>query len=831
MSESITRRAADAVVVVALLPLLLLPQMVGGVHPSSALAFAVVELIALSAWIALSHVDKRPVMVSWLVLPFLLGALFTAVEVLPLPAAILEVLVPAPQAMRAFVVAGLPAELQAHVLSVISMDPPETKAALLRLLGATAMFVVVSNGARRRQRARIIWRAIIVAAAALFVVALGHALLELPAWGTFRRSSGIFFAPIVNANHQSKVFAAFSFLCLGRALSCRERVEAVVAGVVGILCGIAVALTLSRGGMLAWCAGAVIGAVLVWRSRGGGDVAGGGDEGIGHHLALPGMVVALVLVLVGALAIADRAVFDEVKSLQTDSSRVETSKIALWAPALGLLNEHVVGGVGNNAFAVAFSARSVPKTMYDAELTFSHVEMIVVGTLVEHGAVVGGLLVLLSMFIGLRLLQQLRTRAEIAAVPAVLVLVIGDIFDFALESGAGIATMATALALCAAALPKSDRRLRTAPAIAAVVVAVGLVAAHAPGALRDWRYRFDRQLKEATIAQRLPLLQRSLAARPFDGYTCTVLAVDARQRRQPREALQWANRAINLWPTLPEAHIEAARALAAQGRVEQAMLEYREAAMGSPSSEGFIREAFSRTPDAAIRRRALPDTATALATLCSTFLAEKRLDDAAACAVDLAARADATPAQRLEPVRQALARGDDAGLRTAVPALTAMATENGASAALLAQVLARLDGDDEALDKSSRLLTPTTTATPELLQWRLNTQAKLGRFDDAVATIAVLRLVQRTIGDHDGLDRQEAALQGRAGNHGQRLIVLQRLAARHPDDVNVLAEVGLTEVAMGRETAALQTWRRVRDLNKTTTTTTALEKALGLNEP
>jgi len=819
-----SHRVADAIVLVAVLPVLALPLLIGGVHPQVMTAFAVFELLTLTAWVVVGVRDRRPITVSWLALPFVLGALFTAVEVLPLPSSLLTLLAPAPTAMRAFVVAGLPETARAEVLSVISMDPPETKAALARLIGAAAMFVIVSNAARRRERARLLWRFVVFAGAALFVVAIGHAILDVGAWGMFSRHSGVIAAPIVNQNHQSKIFAAFALLCFGRALACRGRREAVITGVVGILCAIAVALTLSRGGMLAFAAAALLGGALVWRARHVED-----DDRQLNHLALPALAGAMILVVVGVLAIADRAVLAEVESLGTDVERLDASKIALWSPALSLLDEHAIVGTGNNAFAMAFTARSVPHTMYDAELTFSHVENIVVGTLVEHGAVLGGVLVLLGLLIGVRLLQALKTQADIAAVPAVFVLVVGDVVDFALESSAGIAMMALALGLCAAALPRSGWRLRPAPAVAVVTVAAALLVVHAPTAIADWRYRLDERLQRATVAERLPLLQHILAARPFDGFVCANLAVDARQRRQPREALSWANRAINLWPTLPAAHLEAARALVATGRAEQAMLEYREAARGTDGATiRVLQEVFAQTRDATLRRRALPEGTWPLSLLCRALVREKRPAEALVCAQELASHPLATASQKLEPIRQALERNDDAALKEALPALRAKAATSAADAALCAQVIARLHGDPEALAESARLLSPATTSTPELLQWRLATQARLQRFDDAFATLAALRRVQRTTRDHDALDRQEAALLGRAGQHARRLIVLQRLSTRHASDVDLLGEVGLAEVALGRESAALKTWRRIRALRKTTPTTTALAKALGL---
>lgn len=822
---------ASASLVLALLPVVLLPQLVAGVHPEVATGFAVVELTALALWWTSRTVGHRSLRVSFLAVPFALGALATALQVLPLPDAVLDLLQPDTAALRRFVQAGLPEAMAARVLSVTSMDPAETRAALLRLLGATALFVVVADAARDQRRARLVWRAVLGAGALVMVVAVAHAVFNVPgAWGSFSRLGGVLYAPIVNPNHLSKVLAAFSLLALGRAFSVRHRREAIVAGVIGIACGIGVALTMSRGGVLAYVIGLIVWAGLFLRARAeASDDGGNGSSGSTlPPFALPALALSAVLVvIVGVVVITDDALVTEMATLEADASDVESSKLAILPPALSLVPLHPVTGTGNNAFGVAFTSVSVPGTLYDDELTFSHVENIVVATLVDHGAFVGGVLLIVGLFIARHLLTGLRTTRSMAATAGVVVLVVGDLVDFALETGAGIALMATALGLCAAAARTPSVRLKWPAAMALVVTAGVLVAVHAPGAIRDWHYRLDRELQAAPLSARTAQLQRMLAARPFDGHVASLLAVDARQRHQPREALAWANRALNLWPTLTAANLEAARALAATGHLDQAMLQYRAAAQGDGGKgSAALREALSRTSDVALRERALPDTAAARHTLCKLLEKERRLDDAIACADVLATRADATDVQRLESLRLAVGRDDDGDLRRRVDQALARGVPDGEAAALVARALAKLEGRPAALTTSSLWL-PSITDPRPLLQWQLAEHSAAGNLDEARATLTLLRPTARTPADRDRFDRLEADLHGRAGDHGQRLLVLQRLVARHPNDVELLALQGLAEVATGKTGAALMTLKRVRELKGSGPSARAFEKALG----
>ena len=827
---------ANASLLLALVPVVLLPQLMGGVHPEAAVGFAATELLALVGWWTGRAVAGRSFRVSFLVLPFVVGAVTTALQVQSLPLDVLDLLQADTAGLRRFVTAGLPEGVRHSVLSVTSMDPPETKAALLRLLGAGALFVVVADAAQDKRRARLVWRTVLTAGAAVIVVAVGHAVFNVPgAWGQFSRLGGVLFAPIVNPNHLSKVLAAFSLLALGRSFSVRDRREALVAAVVGLACGVGVPLTMSRGGVLAYGLGLIVWAALFLRAR-----AEAGDDDDGRtgvrtpppRFALPALAVSAVLfVVLGTVVITDDALVTEMATLEEDAAHVEGSKLAIVMPALSLVPQHAVAGVGNNAFAVAFTGVSVAGTLYDDELTFSHVENIVVATLVEHGAIVGGALLIIALFIARHLLTGLRTLRTIAAVPAVIVLVGGDLVDFALETGAGIALMATALALCASMVPTSSLRLKWPLAVGVVAVATVLVAAHGPGAIRDWHYRSDRELAVTALKHRTDRLYAAMAARPFDGHTASLLATDARQRHQPTEALAWANRALNLWPTLTAANLEAARALAATGHLDQAMLHYRAAADGDGGkSIVALREALGRTTDVRLRERALPDRALARFTLCRTLEKEGRLDDAIACADVLAARVDATTLHRLESLRLALLRPtlDDTDLRRRVAEVLARGPPDGEVAVQLARALLHLEGRPAALAMSSTWLATMGDARP-LLQWQLNEHSAAGNLDDARATLQRLRPMARTPADRDRFDRLEADLHGRAGDHGQRLLVIERLAARHPDDAELLALQGLAEVAAGKTGGALLTLKRIHDMNGKGPTVRAFEKAMGMD--
>src|SRR5690606_35749682 len=170
---------------------------------------------------------RRPVITSWLGLPLVVGLALTLFELTPLPVFLRELLNPAGTERVLFVTAALPDEARALVRAALSLDPPDTALAALRLQTALCVFVVVADRCRSRDGRRLAWFSLLALGVALALVSLGHWLLSLPEiYGVHPRYGGAFSSPFVNPNHGSRAFGAFSLLLVGRAFLARARVEA-----------------------------------------------------------------------------------------------------------------------------------------------------------------------------------------------------------------------------------------------------------------------------------------------------------------------------------------------------------------------------------------------------------------------------------------------------------------------------------------------------------------------------------------------------------------------------------------------------------------------------
>ncbi|MBM4282704.1 MAG: hypothetical protein FJ137_18790 [Deltaproteobacteria bacterium] len=792
--DLLERGAAVLVVLAVGLSALLL----GGIHASShALVFALVLGAALCEVVARVR-RRRSLGVPLLALPIIIGVALTALSLVPLPHALRALVSPESVERLDRLLPLLASDAAALVRPVTAFDPPEAALALARLLLALIVVVVVADRARHRDGRALLWRGVLAVA-----LVIGFVSVFAAAVGTGRLNDVVGLP--VNPNHRARLLGALGLLCLGRALTLRPRVEAAWFALGGALCTLLVPVTGSRGGVVALVAGAVALGLALRRSD---------DATSPSRAARGGFVAALVTVVVvigGALAFAGE---DLVVGMAEETlAHPERLKTFLWEPSLRVAVAHPLTGAGNNGFGVAFPGLLGPGEL-DATLTYTHAENVVLQTLADHG-LVGGFVVLFAVLVVVTvLLRHLRTPAERAAAPALVFLVVGDVFDFVLEVPVGLGIAALALGLLSGRLAAHRAPLVSLPPVAAVVALVVLGAAGGAAAtagVAGWRPALDDDLRLTPPADRPAALQRAVALHPSDATYATLLAVEARRRRQPAEALRWANRALVVWPAFREAHLEAARALAVGGRLPQAMLEYREAARAQLDS-AWVKEVAQRTPDVTLRRRALPppETAATLAALCEQLARERRVAEARGCFDDVNALPDAVAAHRRRALVLAFDAGDVARARTLFALLVPDgALPDGEDARLGARLRAAVDGDDAALTASTAWLAAAREPLP-LLEWRLAALRAAERLDEASATVARMLPLARTPRQRQGLEQLVIELLMRRGEWAQSLQQLDQMLARAPRAPGLLAQKALVEIELGSDDAARATLDRLR---------------------
>ncbi|MBI1945871.1 MAG: O-antigen ligase family protein [Deltaproteobacteria bacterium] len=791
---------STAALVAALLVPLAAALGIGGVHPASHALLAALAIAALALLVIARAKQGAPLRVSWLTLPFVVSTAAGALLLVPLPHGLRSALSPdgAERALRAAELVG--PEAAALVRPTLAFEPPEAALALVRGLGALAVLLVVTQVAGRAGPRRLAYRLLTGVGAVVFVVAAGHAVLGVgKVWGTFGGGAAPFHAPLVNENQLGRVFAFFALLALGRGLSIRRGPETAWHGVVGALCALAVILTNSRGAVLALAVGGVALAVLL-ASRRTADALPNAGKVLGA-LAAVAVIGGVALSTVGSSLVADLAALDP--------EGLEKSKLTIWRSAWELAREHAGVGIGPGAFGAVFPSSLEIGELRGSRFSYSHVENLVLQTVIDRGVPLACLLFALVAWACWRVASSGAAAMSPGAAAAVVALMVGELFDFVTDLPVGLVVLAVGVALIAArgrervpclALPPR-RALAT---VAALVVVCGLAL---PVALADWRHRVDERLASLTGSARTAELVRAMARHPSDGQYAYEMAVAARHRRDPRAALHAAERALSLWPAHRGAHVETARALAALGRVEQAVLEYRVAWRCGWFDQELQDEILGRFQDWARRRAAVPDQADALAHLCGALVDAKHLD-AQRCLDELANLDDAVPHQRGAHIRFALEHGDVEGAVLRAEAAMREDAPDGAAAAA-ASALATKDGVPAALARTESWPARLADAQP-LLSWRVAAAGQMGDEGAVDAALAELRQRARTPAAIDDADRVVATVLERRGQAAEAHRIVERLAGRAPTDVELGVWQARLERTLGMSSQALVTARRLQ---------------------
>jgi tetratricopeptide (TPR) repeat protein len=568
------------VLIAVAVTLTLAPQLLGGVFGwGLAIITATVAALALGLAVDGRSRRRRDGRLSWgIVLALLTPLAATFLQLLPWPAALTEALQPRAVEEARTVAQALGEDPPAAV--ALTLSPGGTRAAVLHTLAAlTALLVGVQlTNARRRD---VAVRAVGLSAGVMAAVALVHAVVGAEAvFGVYvpRQAASPFRAPLMNPNHLAGFLALGAPALVGLGLDRHENtstravslVTAVIVAATALACG-------SRGGALALGVGGLVlvaGAVRRRRAEGARSLAA----------LLGGGAVAVALALYGARS--------DLEQLQDAS----LGKLELAREGLILALDHPLVGVGRGAFSAAFVLR------HGTDQRFTHPENLIAQWTSEWGLWVGGFAVLVAAGLLLRGLRRARSWPHIGAAAGLVGLAAHEMVDFATER-AGVAVVA-ALLLGAVAGRRSEAGRAGAP-VRVVSGGLALAALLAVAVLGPWLDGQRVPTLQSELAATLDgpreefreILERALALHPAEPAFYLLAGAEAVRHQDPA-AGGWLNLAMSRAPGWSAPHVEAARWLAQQGRVEQALLELREAETRMPGQDAVeLACATVRTPE------------------------------------------------------------------------------------------------------------------------------------------------------------------------------------------------------------------------------------------
>ncbi|MBL4637470.1 MAG: O-antigen ligase family protein [Kofleriaceae bacterium] len=569
----------------------------------SAHRWAVVIGAGLSLVSTVPYWGARRKLSGWSPLLVFLGvcAGLTALQVLPLPAAVVGLLSPAKYELVMSNAKVM--QESASAFFPLSLDPPATLRELVKLISYfafayTCLRLRAKKGSGNKSQMA---GAVVVLGSLVALTAIGHRLLSIDTlFGLYEPQyikAPTFVAPLLNSNHFAGLMALCAPAALGLAVFHRGKKRAFFIASMLLCSGVCV-LSESRGGVLALGFGLLLAAGLCFAGRNRKSDSSGRE--IPRKIPVPQMIVGLCVFAVLGLATGN-GVLEELSKTSAEEITGQSGKVDLWRSAKPLVARYPVFGIGRGAFEQAVSQvrSSSPQFSY-ASLENEYLQAIV------DWGLLGALLASLALLMLATLVfPKWRVSAiEAGAVSGIVSIALQNTVDFGLSlPGIAMPTLALTALVTGASLSvrkKGSVKRKYFHASTAVVAAGLLVLLALPG---------NRPAREETckapcsVASASEIWHRHPADYAAAGRTAIAL-YDAGDQR----AIQVLNRALIANPRQWGLHVLAARWLGASSANSQAAIEYSSALQDAPLGQvgGLVKEIVSVSASPEMAAKALP---------------------------------------------------------------------------------------------------------------------------------------------------------------------------------------------------------------------------------
>ncbi len=550
--------------------LVMTPLAIGGVRSDIQLICAV--LVGLTAMLAVYDDELRSLRYPWIGWILFVPALWTCVQLVPLPMGVLASL--SPEAANLYLATDPALEW-----APLTIDRVKTYTAAIHQVAFALLFLIVLMSGRTAA-SELRW-AVISGATLCSAVGLLHWVFDADRiYGLYsalhRETLHGFFGPFVNENTLASLLVLGCLLGCGKLLSSDDERTTWWALVCTFLCGAGVIASGSRGGLAVLVIGWFIFAGLAYK---GLDPDRPTLTTRVHRLLIIGSAL-LAVGIVTSFMLVESWEFLWRGSVQDDP------KIKIWQGTLSLFESYWATGSGRGTFGLAFHQHQA----FPVNGTITHAENYLVQSFAESGvlATVVFACVITTLWILAAKTAAARTSpsswASFAGVTAVSV---HQLADFGMESMGVSFAVATALGTLLSVRRKTEastgeKRL----VFVGVAMIVGLtsiaglsiVETQSDGHLASLRSEPINTLEEraqqlASLHPADPMIPLVTASRLHDEGGGTLSKV-----------MRWAGHAQRLGPRESQPHLVLARSLARLGLHAQASGEYRRALEKSPWS-------------------------------------------------------------------------------------------------------------------------------------------------------------------------------------------------------------------------------------------------------
>lgn len=568
---------------------------VGGVLRWTQALVAILVAVAFGVmFFSQRQLDRSPP----LVVLILVAIGLTAIQLIPLPAGVLEALNPTGVGLRAdgAAIAG------ADPWMSISLDPAAT-------LGRLAFFVILLGVALVSLRLAVVERgrffvlgAVAITCGLAALVTGVHTMIQADTlYGLYTPQYVKYapvFGPLLNPNHLGGLMGIGALVSLGLAFYHRQPPQLRVLWVgIALACTITCAASLSRGAMVGLVIGLVVGVAVLIGSRLSSSTTSR------RRRIRNAMPIGIVVVLGFGVALYWSAgdVVDQLDNTSVTELHESGSKYAAWDSSLTLARETPWVGIGRGAIESTLT-RVHPGS---ARATYSHLENEYLTAVVEWG--VPGTIAL-AIVMGWCFMVALRRRHDgaLAAAPlgALAMIMFQSSVDFGVEL-LGLAVPVTMLAATVQLVPLRPttnlRNLRL-QRLAIIFALLGAAVVLSLPVTRTVREDHERILAHETPFDEI---RGSVERHPLDYIAFGEAATLAWRKNDPR-SVSYLNHALVLHPTHPGLHRLAARMLVTVRRHDQAAVEYALAMRGEAAPRRMLDEVVRVMPDAERVAAAIP---------------------------------------------------------------------------------------------------------------------------------------------------------------------------------------------------------------------------------
>ncbi len=551
--------------------LIVAPQLLGGVFPWAVATICVLAGAAgilAGRRIEITSVRGRSAtLLDWMMV---IALVWTAVQLMPIPAALVGILVPeSVDAWRSN--APLFGESPRSFIPM-SLDPGATRLEVAKGSAIVAVFLAARVFAASHQRRRVL-KGVAASAIAMALVAFAHKLAgATEVFGIYEPvyASSRLLAPLMNENHLGGMMAMASPIAIGLAMDAEAIERRIGWAVGGALCALAGVLSFSRGGMLALAIG---------------------TDGVHHGVRdapEPGAMARFCEAEQCRSSPQER-----LRSCSLPSPCKGATSHASWAIVTTSLqsspepwrlcpssHSHPIAGVGRGAFSAAFVDEQ------GTDKRFFYPENLPIQWASEWGLPIAlTLLVIVIWSIG-RGFRLRRSHAHLGGLAGLIAIGVHQLADFSLEL-VGLAVVAAAT-LGSVADSVSVRRRQPLRQLCTVTSILSLGAAAlalslAGGDVFTLEMQSRAALEQGDNAKARELAMKGLSLHPSEPIFALTGAEVAVRERDP-SAGRWINRAQDLAPLWSAPHLLAARWLFSLGESDQALIEIREAEALRPGS-------------------------------------------------------------------------------------------------------------------------------------------------------------------------------------------------------------------------------------------------------